>query len=187
MPTTTPWDGATLALDLNGQDDWERVYVAGVALPGRATVRGRGGLKVDVKHAPERNGATLTHLGREPATFEITLELWTEVHLVDFEALIPTVLPDGRRRVPKPVDVAHPGINLLGAKSLYFTSVGQPQPARPGVWEVNLSAVEWRPPTPSEAKTLQGSQRDLKLTDILTALITPTPRDEKPSATATDP
>lgn len=70
---------------------WDTVYLAGLALPGVASVTGGHGRKLDVKSAPGRNGARIVDKGYEPAKVEIALRMWTKEQLLAWYRVAPTL------------------------------------------------------------------------------------------------
>lgn len=163
MSTTLDgWDGIEHATQVAEIPEWDRVVLGGAPLPGIATVKGKITRKIDVKHAPERFGATLTDLGSSPATFQIQLQLWTQQHLDDWELRAPFLAPPANKRNPKPFDISHPVLNIHGIRAVYVVSVGMlEKTGAPGVWSTVLDCLEWRPASPAEATTPRGAGYDL--------------------------
>jgi hypothetical protein len=73
---------------------WDAVWLKGIRLPGIAEVDGRGfSRRVDKKRSAGRNGATVTHMGLEPADIDITLTLWTPQHLTELQEVLKSIRP----------------------------------------------------------------------------------------------
>lgn len=127
---------------------WDTVFVAGVALPGLARVSGKGvEHTIDVKKSPGKDGATFTDLGRELAHFSIVLVLQSQEEWDAFETSRSTLQPLNATGKLQALSVAHPVINVLGVRSLYFTRIGVPHPGSViGTYEVELETLEYKPP-----------------------------------------
>lgn len=125
---------------------WQQVRINGETLPGIATVTGDVGRKVDTAQAPGNDGGTFTHLGYEPAEVEVKLVLATPEHLEAFTRLAPTIRPRKGEKSPKPVNVYHPALELLGIRSLFLMKIGIPEPGSvKGTYEVKLGFAEFIP------------------------------------------
>lgn len=141
---------------------WDRVRIGGKDLPGLARIRGKLARKVDVKHAPERFGATLTDLGNAPATFQIALKLWTLDHLEQWELFAPFLAPPGNKRNPKPTEIEYPSLALHGIRRVYVIGIGLLEESQTaGVWQTSIDCIEWRPASPAEAITPASAGVDL--------------------------
>jgi hypothetical protein len=158
------WPGADESEDISNdtgeRSAWDVVVMAGTELPGIAKVSGLIAQKIDVKEAPERSGATLTHLGAQPATWDIELTMWTARHLRDWDLVVPFISPKSRGAGGRPrvLDVVHPALELHGIRRAYVRQLSMLQPgSQPGTWTTRLSCIEWRPSTPSAASTPTSS------------------------------
>lgn len=149
---------------------WDRVRLGGKDLPGLARLRGKLSRKVDVKHAPERFGATLTDLGVAPAQFQIVLKLWTLQHLDDWEIFAPFLAPPPNKRNPKPIEIEYPSLILHGIRRVYVVGIGLLEETQAsGVWQTTLDCLEWRPASPAEAVTPTSAGIDLTATPNVAA------------------
>jgi len=172
--------------------EWDTVTVNGTQWPGTAKVSGRGvGRKLDVKSRGGADGARVIDKGYEPGRFDITFSLWTSEHVDALGALLPVLNP--RRAgaaAAHTVDVYHPALALAGIGRAVVDSVGILQPGSTvGVWELKVSLVEYRPPTPRPTQAVTPGASSLA--SVPTAF--PAPRDEalttsgRPSATNAEP
>ena len=138
-------------------EQWDKVTLQGVQLPGIATVEHVLGRKQDVQSPPGSDGANIRDKGYEPARITITLRLWTRD---DFNALdqsnLAAILQAGRQRVP--LSIVHPVLNQDGIRQVIFSSkTGLKPSAMKGMWEVQLTFYQHKPPTPAPAQGA-GSQ-----------------------------
>lgn len=94
---------------------YERVIIAGVQLPGTATVSGEGyKRRTDKKKTPGQHGETTTDMGQESVEIEVTVDLWTPQHLADFHAITKRVLAP-RMKVVKETKQAPYFVGYTGA------------------------------------------------------------------------
>lgn len=141
---------------------WDVIFFGGVACPGIASVSGDKGQKIDQRSGFGEDGATLTHGGAEPCPVTVKLTMWTPQHLRDWVALVPFIQQKPGKAKPKPVRVSHPGLSLMGIKSLYVQSIGIPSPSPiKGAKEVTIKLVEFLPNAGGGILTPGGST-DLK-------------------------
>ncbi len=170
-PTIDAWEGIASGTQLVPVlPAWDRVRLGGKDLPGLARVRGKLSRKVDVKHAPERFGATLTDLGVAPAQFQIVLRLWTPDHLNSWELFAPFLAPPPNKRNPKPIEVEYPSLILHGIRRVYVVGIGLLEETQvAGVWQTTLDCLEWRPASPAEAVTPTSAGIDLTATPNVAA------------------
>jgi hypothetical protein len=186
-PKTTFWDHAPTGpgdgQDKWGQDAyvqfnvnlvtaWERVTLAGLALPGVCRVRSSGrSRKVDVAGAPMEDVEVLNDLGATSAEVAITVKVWTPGHLAQWERFMDAARDWFRaaeaaavkREQPPGLDVIHPGLNLAGVTSLYLRQVGVLEPgAERGTYESTILAVEYRHrPKPKKDKAVKSVDSSL--------------------------
>jgi hypothetical protein len=126
---------------------WDEISIAQHALSCLADVKGKKGRKVETKTSPGKDGASTTHLGYEPGTAEVKLTMWLPEHLVEWEALLPTLLPH-KGEPGAPVAVIHPQLAMLGMRSLTLMSIEGPVPGSElDTMEVSLSFQEFTPET----------------------------------------
>lgn len=133
-------------------ESWDTVTLASTDLPGVCSVSGRVARRVDKKTSSGRHATTVTYLGDDPAEFTITVKLWTEEHLLRFEALLdalsqlgPVVDSKDWGKFPRrPVDVRHPALDLLKIRACHVVEAGMLQPAsESGVFEATFKCVEY--------------------------------------------
>lgn len=133
-------------------ESWDTVTLASTDLPGVCSVSGRVARRVDRKTTSGRHATTVTYLGDEPAEFTITVKLWTEAHLLSFEALLDALAQlgpaldskDSGKFPRRPVDVRHPTLDLFKIRACHVVEAGMLQPAsEPGVFEATFKCVEY--------------------------------------------
>jgi hypothetical protein len=70
----------------------------------------------------------LTPKGYDPATINVTGEIWTAADWQTLKSLLPQVSPcKGNTSAPRAFDLTHPACNLLGIDQIIITSVGFPR------------------------------------------------------------
>lgn len=132
-----------------------------IQLPGLVEVERAGiVLKADQKSAAGRHGANVTTHGLDPQPVEIKVTIWTPEQLAKLEELLPQILPRAETRSPWPIDAAHPGLRLLGIKSIIILGASALRPGSvQGTREMTISARDWRPPgKKTQTVTRKGSK-----------------------------
>lgn len=147
----------------HGRDPWDEVRLgSNEPLPGVARVSGSFSRKVDVALSPGTDGSTLTDLGYQPASIEITLTMWTNIQLVEWEGLLPKLRPKPGKGIGEALDISHPATRAAGIRSVYITSVTLPQPGEvTGTVSVTIQCIEYRKSTPAPATRPKQSRLDL--------------------------
>ena len=76
------------------QETWETVNIGGHEIPGICRVNGTGfKLKASTKKVAGQDGASVVMLGRDLASFNITVKMWEEIHLEEFRRIIEIARP----------------------------------------------------------------------------------------------
>jgi hypothetical protein len=121
-------------------DVWDTVRIAGITLPGVATVSGKGfEQRTDRRVIPGQKGKRMTTFGCDPADIEIELQLWEPEHLEGLKALIAVIKPrDGKAQA---VSIYHPGLDLYQIRSVLVLSATVPTMKR-SVMGVTIRCVE---------------------------------------------
>jgi hypothetical protein len=138
-------------------ETWDTLHIAGQRVPGVAHVTGTAARKIDTRSAAGADGARVRDRGYEPAALDVQIRIWTEEQLEELEQILEPLHPRQRGTERTPVDVAHPGLAMLGIRSAYVTAVGIPQISG-GVMTLTVRLLEWtaapraapRPSTTSE-------------------------------------
>lgn len=186
MGLVAPWDGADAAQAIDSPDVWDRATIAGIEVLAPVRVSGAISRKIDVKHAPARNGAKVASLGREPARFELTITLWTEDQLDQWYTIALLLWADGE---PRSVDVVHPALDLYGIRKAIAERLGFPDRREKGLYEVRVSMIEVRPSTEAN----KGATPNVKASLDRPTTLGPAPattratKDPAQNATSTGP
>ncbi len=132
---------------------WDTAMLAGQRVPGVVRVHSRKRRKLLANGAIGANAEQLVDTGAEASSVEMTCFMWMEHHLAQYAALAKAIeVQSGTRKDPKALQVEHPGLKLLGIKSLYVTSMGVPMSKGPGQgYEVSIEAQEFKPINKSAA------------------------------------
>jgi len=140
-PANTPWWGDYGAV-------WDVVRIAGIELPGVATVTGKGfEQKMDRRVIPGQKGKRFNHYGCDPADVEITLQLWEPEHLDGLKRLISIIKPKNGKATAH--SIYHPALDLYQIRSVLVMSSSLPAMSHRGVMEVTLRCEEYV--TPADA------------------------------------
>jgi hypothetical protein len=129
---------------------WNTVTISGLAMPGTCKVSGIGYKHdIHIKKTPGKNGATITDLGRQPATFTVTCQLACQADLDGFEMTLPLLEPvqsNGSKQELEAVTISHPALAIVGIKSCKVEEISIPHPGSVlGTYEVELKCIEHRP------------------------------------------
>lgn len=126
-------------------DAWDTVVLAGIALPGIATVAGFMEQRVHKKQSPKKHGQTVTFLGWAAAPVDVKLQVWTPDQWDALLVVMKKILvPLPKKGIPPPVSIAHPSLTSLGISSVYVMKVGAPRPMK-GIVQVELKCEQFLP------------------------------------------
>lgn len=169
-PKTLFWELApdAVSVQLGEATAWEHVALAGVELPGFCRVRSGKGRKARVEAGPGATAEEITDLGVEASDVQIVCYMWTPFHLRQFEDLLDALeMEAGSRAKRKAVDVAHPGLNLLGISSLYVAFITVPEPSSVrGVYEFTIVGSQFKEPPKGKKATPQPLKIDASISSI---------------------
>lgn len=112
--------------DPNGWSEWDKVYLAGMLLPGCAKVKVKRSRKIDKKQGPGTSGASPTDMGTKPCEIDISLLLWMPQHLAVLEAMMPLLRPTPPSAVAAK---AGTGLPTSGSAPVTTSAVGGPNPS----------------------------------------------------------
>ncbi len=160
------WPGADTALDINGRDAWDRFGVAGLVLPGIATVTGELGQKIDRKDAPGKDGGTITTLGYESAKFQVQLKIWTQKHLDDWYVILQKIQPVPGKKLPPAVQIRHQALAVHGIHKAIVAKIALLKPgAVRGTYETTIFFEQWLPSGKKNVTNTPGLAEDDALLD----------------------
>jgi hypothetical protein len=188
MPRTPFWaPDAAAHVQVVKPGPWQRVTLAGVELPGFCAVRSSKTRKVLTVAGPKADAEELVDTGGEAGDVSIVCYLWTAEHLAIYEDLLDALaLQGGTRADPQPVDVLHPGLNVVGIDSIYVALHTVPEPSSlPGVYEFTIQASEFkpkqnRPKTKETVKPLSASKASLNLAPEIQRAASPVDTEAAP-------
>ncbi len=171
-------------------DAYDTVVLAGVALPGIATVKGHIEQRVKRKTLKGSHGQTFTFQGWGAAEIAISLALWTKEHWTSFDDLVSRILyPPLKRGAPAPLSVSHPFLTVLRVRTLYVLKIFAPEEKRKHLYEVKLACAQFLPDELRASSVSTNTQVYNLLDHGPGALAAPNPIPPKPGASAagTDP
>jgi len=126
---------------------WDTLNIGGVAF--RGTFEFSGELlkrRLDTRHAAGRDGARIRDKGYSIAELTLTLRMFKAEHWEDLTALVALLFPRGMDPTRRNAHAcAHPSLALAGISEIYATSMDAPRQSEPGLWEVSIKLVEYRP------------------------------------------
>jgi len=133
---------------------WDRVFVAGVPSPGKATISRAGQpFKWDEKDGPGTQGANLTYRGQRNSHFQIKLSFREEDHFAEWDDWQTLLAYDSTKKTVKAVDVYHPSLADRGIKSMVVENIGGIEKVAPTRWEVVIDCIKFSPPKKSPTTT----------------------------------
>lgn len=131
---------------------WDFVIVGAERTPGVAVVHEfKRRHEFDVKKSKGVYGATVTFVGRPPATGHIELKLWQSQHFADWQSFIPSLKYDPTKSVVQAVDIYHPSLDLIDIRSVVCESIGNITHAGNKLYRVEIELLEYFPPPPVSA------------------------------------
>lgn len=137
---------------------WDTLVLEGIEIAGLATVEIHREMKKDKKASKASSGAEIVFSGVEQAKVGIKIRFWTRDQYDAIVAnLLPMVEPDPTKKAPSVLSINHPVSTARKVAAIIVEKVSGPSKLGDGTWEVNLEALEQRPPKPSPAGTFTGS------------------------------
>lgn len=135
------------------QNPFDIVYIAGGQLPGLASIwtgsKPSRKYKWDKKEGAGTAGDILTYRGSRTVEFVIDLTFWEADQVDAWDAMYPTLTPDGKSGV----DITHPTLDRLGVKSIVIEEIVQLFPKGGGQWGVQIGVNEYAPPPKTNVTT----------------------------------
>lgn len=155
--------------DRDGRTFGDTIRIEGEFAPGLCIPKNAGSVFVWEKSKPYgMSGAVLRFVGKDLASFELHVLLWTETQLHEWFAFakkyfypepLPVPLALGPSfppsRQPKALGVSHPALVQIGIDAIVVDEVGQleqGEDAMSGSWATVVKVTQWRPPSPALAK-----------------------------------
>lgn len=140
---------------INNPQAWSVVTVGGQVSPGIAFVTDfKSKHEWDVKKGKGVFGATITYVGRPPATGSIKFMLWLPVHFQQWETFRDAFKYDATKKQPQAVDIYHPALADVGLLSFVCEGIGmiveEGEPGS-GLYSCSVDLLEFFPPPPAAA------------------------------------
>ncbi len=132
--------------------EWSVFRIAGVLLPGIATVSGCvDARKIEVKAAKGASGATTSDEGAAPKPFKLVLHLHTAEECDEWDngegRRILAAAPVGTTSKAPGVD--HPACQETGITAVLRGTISQKEPVGDGSWKVTIELYPFAPPKPA--------------------------------------
>lgn len=134
-------------------------YVTGVPNPGKATITGASRTyKWDIQDGRGQIGASTVLTGTKVASFTVTIEMWTQEQLAQWDVWKKLLSPPLKPGAPGlGVKVSHPLLLDLGITDAALEEQSQVTKGANGIWHVSLKFIEYRKRQPMPPKKLRGS------------------------------
>lgn len=155
------------AAPLSAWSQWDTGTLGGLTLPGLVRWRVRKAHLVDKKKTPGPSGHQVSLLGFEPAEVDLTFQMWTRDHLIQYEAIVTSLVSslhqhasspgDKKGSLPAPTsavafDIHLPALNIVGINSVYLMTIGVPEPTgTPQMFQAVFKFTEFSPINVSES------------------------------------
>jgi hypothetical protein len=141
---------------------WDVAFLDGAQVPGLVTCVPKTARKIDVANGPGLDSATLRFQGMDPASFSLTIMVWTEAQQTQLEALLAKVAPRPGRITY--ANSAYTNTSTAGkdiTKRPASFSFSHPAAALAGISQIVVESVSWydQGPVPqSRSVTLECKQ-----------------------------
>ncbi|HEU4406755.1 MAG TPA: hypothetical protein VFS43_15925 [Polyangiaceae bacterium] len=138
---------------------FDRVFLGGKPLPGKARVTGEGFKgKLDVKSPKGAQGAKITDNGIEAPEFTIELTLWTKRQWLAYQERLPDFSPKPGKGASDPLTIDYPTTSLHGITECRVKEVSLPELGEGSV-KVELKCIQWQPSyKPTGSKTAKNAK-----------------------------
>jgi hypothetical protein len=144
--------GSELLDPIGFPNDWDYFTIGGVKSPGKAVVTEfKRRHEFDVKKSKGVYGATITFVGRPPATGKIRLEFWQTSHFVSWAGFRPLLKYNPTKSVVTAVDIFHPSLDDIEINRVVCESVGNIVHEGNKLYVVDIELLEYFPPPPITA------------------------------------
>jgi len=133
-------------------NDWDYFTIGGFASPGVAVVHEfKRRHEFDVKKSKGVYGATITFIGRPPATGRIQLIFFQTAHFVSWAGFRPLLKYNPTKSAVQAVDIFHPSLDDIDIKSVVCESIGNIVHEGNKKYTVEIEFLEYFPPPPISA------------------------------------
>ena len=142
------------ALDpLSFPQQWDVVVVAGnVSSPGLAKVSEfKRKHEFDVKKGKGTLGATVTFVGRPPATGSVKFYLWTPTHFQQWDIFRTYLKYDPTKKAVQAIDIYHPSLADIEVSSVVVESIGNFVHEGQQYYSITVELLEYFPPPKKSA------------------------------------
>ncbi len=127
----------------DGQD-WDTVVLAGIRMPGIASVQPSTSRNLDIKPSKGKDGPTITDNGYNAAPVAISLTIHNREDWKKIQEIFPKIIhPRKKGGERQPVDIFHPVTSFLGISQIYIRGI-KPKMSNQ-VLTIDLDCVEWFP------------------------------------------
>lgn len=133
--------------------EWESLTLAGYQVPGIVEVEVTEARDVDIKRTKGADKASLEDNGSEPVDIEITIQLVTRSHWIDWQTLLPSISPRKAGGVSQPLAASHPELTLAGVTAIVIKEIQSEAPTAKDGKRIRIRAIEWLPKPKAKPKS----------------------------------
>ena len=119
--------------------------VGRVSFYGVVSITPSATLDVDTQKPDGEDGAIITQVRFAPISADVTLQMWRDEQIEQFEAVVSQLGPS-RDRQPQLLTPVHPFFDLFNVAQVYITKIAPSAPSSKSGYIVSLTLEEWFPP-----------------------------------------
>lgn len=159
-------------------DQWDQCTLGVFVLPGIARVECDRAIKLDIKTLPGQYGATVTNMGNDPASVDITCTLWLSDQWAAMQSIVAALEVQSPKpsRKPQAYAIGHPVTQARGIRGVIIQKILGPRDgAVVGTKEFNFKCVELLKPlkVPPVSPPLNLSSRNSVVPQTPPSIATP--------------
>lgn len=170
------------------ENPWDTLFLKGVQIPGKCTVKALPTIKFDEKKPPGHDGLTITAQGYIPGPVDIEILLWTAKQWTTYQEVRGQLWTTPRRGGQiKAMDIRSPATDDAQIKSIVIKGWSLPEAGSVfGTMVVKIKAVEFLP-SDKKTKTHTVAKSDVEMDERLSSKEAKNAGGESPGKTDTSP
>jgi hypothetical protein len=178
-------------------DRWHKVYLSApkggtIVFPGISTISSLSKeQKMDIRSAPQYEGATYINQGINPANIVISVKMWLDEHILYWEKkVLPMISPTFKpNSLPTAFEILNPMLEIYNIDRIIITSVSGLEFEGPGqACNAKIQCHEYKPQKPVIlGKIKDGGYRDPSTTVDSGETFTDQVRPDQPPSNGTPP
>ncbi len=143
---------SSLLNPIDNPQAWDVIQIGSQTSPGICKI---GAFKAkhewDVKKGKGTLGATITFVGRPPASGSITFKLWTKAHFVQWDTFSDLFKYDPTKKAVQAIDICHPSLAAIQLNSVVCEGIGAINHEGNGLYTITVDLLEYFPPPKASA------------------------------------